>query len=79
LPEVVHFGADYVIGQRSISEKAEGKLVEEVEALIGPFRKQDRIPVYVDDLGDVSLLSGSTEWATDLLYRMSVRRAGDPR
>jgi len=79
MPELVHFGANYVIGQRRISDEAEAKLVAEVEALIGEFRKTDRIPVYVDDLGGITLLSGSTEWATDVLYRMSVRRAGDPR
>jgi hypothetical protein len=79
MPELVHFGANFVIPQRSISEEAEGALVAEVEALIGRFEKSERIPVYVDDFGGITLLSGCTEWATDVLYRMSVRRAGDPR
>jgi hypothetical protein len=83
-PELVSFGADFIIPQRRISDELRATLAAEVEQVLGrEFHTNERLPIYVGPEGDLSYLTnGATgepdvaggEWAETIIYQMSVRR-----
>lgn len=76
LPELVHFGADFVTPSRSISEEKKAEYMEEIRDLVRhPVEYGGRVGAIVHEDGSLGLLTGSTEWVQDVLYQMSVRRA----
>jgi hypothetical protein len=74
--EDVRYGADFVSCQREISDETRGRYRAEIVALLGhDFDDLGRIPVHVDRDGSIMPLGGGDEWASTVIYRMSVARA----
>jgi hypothetical protein len=79
--EDIRYGADFVQCQRQISEAARLRYHEEVVKLLGQeFDESERIPVHVEPDGKIFPLSGSDEWGSTVIHRMSCARAkyGEP-
>lgn len=76
-PREVHFGADFVFGQRRLSEEKQAELEAEIaEAARRPFEMNELLNVCVID-GKALPLQGGNDYGSDLLHRLSGERRWD--